>query len=205
MWEGGAHTELQVALVARGPETTRTSEDTIQLIRQLAAHHPDHQIAAILNKQGRLSGTGLTFTEPRVKRVRKQHRIPAAPPPDPGSGIFSIAQAASELGVNNITIHRWLREGLLPASRPPRTPPGGSASPRRSAPDSSPEVPDGLPPARPGRQTPRDRAPDRFAQGPTRRASRHPGHRRATKGPAYQATEHPLLDYLTNDGTRRAL
>ncbi len=117
VWEGGAHTELLVPLIRRGPETTRTSEDTIELIRQLAAHHPDHQIAAILNKQGRLTGTGLPFTEPRVKRARKQHQIPAAPPPDPDSGIFSIAQAADELGVAHTTIYRWLQAGLLPGEQ----------------------------------------------------------------------------------------
>src|SRR5205085_4906103 len=34
----------------------RTSEDTVTLIRRLAAHTADQQIAAILNKQGRCTG-----------------------------------------------------------------------------------------------------------------------------------------------------
>jgi excisionase family DNA binding protein len=117
LWEGGARSELQVALVRRGPESTRTNEDTIELIRRLAAHHPDQQIAAILSKQGRLTGTGLPFTEPRVKRVRQQHRIPAAPPPDPDSELLTIEKAASELGVTHTTIYRWLRTGLLPGEQ----------------------------------------------------------------------------------------
>ena len=117
IWEGGARTELTVPLVRRGPETTRTSQDTIELIGQLAAHHPDDQIAAILNKQGRLTGTGLPFTAPRVKRVRQQHDIPAAPPPDPASGLFTIDQAAEQLGVTHTTIYRWLRAGLLPGEQ----------------------------------------------------------------------------------------
>ena len=56
--------------------------------------HPDSQIASILNKQGRRTGTGLVFTEPRVKYVRQQNQIPAAPPPDPASELFTIKQAA---------------------------------------------------------------------------------------------------------------
>lgn len=116
-WEGGARTELDVALVRRGPESKRTPEDTVELIRLLATHHPDRQIAAILNKQRRRTGTGLVFTEPRVKHVRQQNAIPAAPPPDPASGLFTIDQAAAELGVTATTIYRWLRSGLLPGEQ----------------------------------------------------------------------------------------
>jgi excisionase family DNA binding protein len=116
-WEGGARTELEIALVRRGPESKRTPEETIELIRRLAAHHPDRQIAAILNKQGRRTGTGLVFTEPRVAHVRKTNGIPAAPPPDPHSDLFTVDQAAAELGVTTTTIYRWLRAGLLPGEQ----------------------------------------------------------------------------------------
>ena len=116
-WEGGAHTELQVPLIRRGPERHRTAQDTVELIRQLAAHSSDQQIAAILNKQGRLTGTGLVFNQSRVKHVRQQHAIPAAPPPDPDSGLVTIQQAAAELGVSGPTVYRWLKDGLLPGEQ----------------------------------------------------------------------------------------
>jgi excisionase family DNA binding protein len=116
-WEGGARSELAVPLVRRGGEAKRTPEDTVELVRRLAAHHPDRQIAAILNKQGRRTGTGLPFTEPRVRHVRKQHRIPAAPPADPASELFTIDQTAEQLGVTATTIYRWLRAGLLPGEQ----------------------------------------------------------------------------------------
>jgi excisionase family DNA binding protein len=112
-WEGSARTQLQVPLISRGPETTRTSEDTVELIRRLAVHHRDDQIAAILNRQARRTGTGLPFTQSRVQGVRRKHGIPAAPPPDPNSGLYTIAQAAEQLGVANTTIYRWLNAGLL--------------------------------------------------------------------------------------------
>jgi len=116
-WEGGARTELEIALVRRGAESKRTPEDTVELISRLAAHHPDRQIAAILNKQGRRTGTGLPFTEPRVAHVRKKNGIPAAPPPDPDNDLFTVDQAAAELGVTATTIYRWLRAGLLPGEQ----------------------------------------------------------------------------------------
>jgi excisionase family DNA binding protein len=116
-WEGGARTQLTVPLVHRGVESTRTPEDTVELIRRLASHSNDRQIAAILNKQGRRTGTGLPFTDPRVKFLRQKHGIRAAPSPDPDSGLFTIEQAAAELGVNHTTIYRWLRAGLLPGEQ----------------------------------------------------------------------------------------
>jgi DNA invertase Pin-like site-specific DNA recombinase len=116
-WEGGARTELTVRLNARGPERRRLSEDTVELIRRLAAHHPDHQIAAILARNGHRTGTGLPFTAARVRSARQRAGIPAAPPPDPDSQLVTISQAAAELGVSLFTIRRWLRDGLLPGEQ----------------------------------------------------------------------------------------
>ena len=69
------------------------------------------------NEQGRRTGTGLPFSQSRVKYVRQQHGIPAAPPPDPDSGLVTIQQAARELGVSNATVYRWLSAGLLPGEQ----------------------------------------------------------------------------------------
>ena len=117
-WEGGARTELSVPLKVPGAlEQDRVAEDTLELIRRLAEHHTDRQIAGILGRQGRLTGTGLPFTEARVRGVRRRAGIPAAPPPDPTSELLSIERAVSELGVSMHTIRRWINTGLLPAEQ----------------------------------------------------------------------------------------
>ena len=113
-WQGGGRSDLAVKLNARGPERHRLGEDTIELIRRLAEHHPDRKIAQILSRQGRQTGTGLPFTEARVKSARQRAGIPAAPPPDPDGELRTIEHAASELGVSVFTVRRWLREGLVP-------------------------------------------------------------------------------------------
>jgi excisionase family DNA binding protein len=116
-WEGGARSELQVRLNHTGPTQRQLAEDTIDLIRRLAAHHADEQIAAILNRQGRRTGTGLPFTRARVQSARFRARIPAAPPADPASELVTIQNAAEQLGVSTFTIRRWLRDGLLPGEQ----------------------------------------------------------------------------------------
>jgi len=116
-WEGGARSALSVKLIRRGGESIRTDEDTIELIARLAAHHPDQQIASILNRQGRRTGTGMPFTATRVKGARQRAGIPTAPPPDPDSETVSIERAAAQLNVSTATVRRWLREGLLPGEQ----------------------------------------------------------------------------------------
>src|SRR5438552_13599540 len=68
-WKGGAISELTVPLRRRQPKI-RTSEDTISLIRRLAVHYPDAQIAGILNRQHRTTARGLSFTANRVASLR---------------------------------------------------------------------------------------------------------------------------------------
>jgi DNA invertase Pin-like site-specific DNA recombinase len=116
-WEGGARTKLQLRLNRTGSGPRRLAEDTIDLIRRLAVHHPDEQIAAILNRQGRCTGHGLPFTRARVKSARQRADILAAPPPDPASELVTIQDAAAQLGVSTFTIRRWLRDGLLPGEQ----------------------------------------------------------------------------------------
>jgi transposase len=82
-------------------------------VRRLAEHHHDREIAGILNKQGRVTGTGLPFPQARVRDLRQRAGIPAAPPPDPDSQLVTIQQAAGELGVSGATVRRWLKDGLL--------------------------------------------------------------------------------------------
>lgn len=113
-WEGGATTDHQVTLPKAGTQAT-TDHDTLTLVRRLAKDYPDHQIAGILARQGRLTGAGKPFTAHRVRSLRHHHNIPAAElrTPPPGTEAVTVAQAAKELGVSTATVHRWLREGFI--------------------------------------------------------------------------------------------
>ena len=145
-WEGGARSELTVRLNRRGPERRRLADDSVELIRRLAAHQPDRQIAQILSRQGRRTGTGLPFTEARVRAARQRAGIPAAPAPPSDAQLVSLQRAAGELGVSVATIRRWLRDGLLPAEQ---TTPGAQWRIRLSTEVRArfvPEVPDGFVP-----------------------------------------------------------
>ena len=121
IWQGGAVTELSMPMTRKGEHTRATSEDTVTLVRRLAAHYDDKTIALILSKQHRRTATGLTWTKTRVKALRVSRGIPACTPPEPAnvgggsedSPVLTVPQAAAQLGVSKYTVYRWLRDGFI--------------------------------------------------------------------------------------------
>jgi DNA invertase Pin-like site-specific DNA recombinase len=114
-WKGGAITELTIPLKRRPPNRLRTDEDTIDLLRRLAAHYSDATIAHILNRQDRRTARGLSFTASRVQSLRHHHNIPCYQPPDDTQEgqPLTVADAAAELGLAPSTLHRWLNDGFI--------------------------------------------------------------------------------------------
>jgi hypothetical protein len=112
-WKGGAISELSVP-IRRKPPAIRTDEDTIDLLRRLAVHYPDAKIAGILNRQGRCTAGGLSFTASRVQPLRHHWRIPChQPSTDPMEGeLLNVTAAAKQLGIAPSTLLRWLNDGL---------------------------------------------------------------------------------------------
>jgi hypothetical protein len=114
-WRGRAITILDVPVPRFKPMGPRTDEDTISLLRRLAALYPDEVIAGILNRQGRNTATGERFTANQVGSLRRYRSIPRfqAPAEPPSGELVSIRKAAQILGMNTSSIHRWLADGFI--------------------------------------------------------------------------------------------
>jgi hypothetical protein len=127
-WKGGATSDLAVP-IKRGHRPIRTDEDTIDLVRRLAVHYPDAQIAGILNRQGRRTPRGLSYTAVRVQRLRKYWGIERHQPDDdpPQGELLTVKDAAAELGIAASTLHRWLNDGFVAGEQTPPARPGASA------------------------------------------------------------------------------
>jgi DNA invertase Pin-like site-specific DNA recombinase len=118
VWEGGATNEFVLKLNKTGGHFRTTDEDTVALVRRLAKRHDDKTIAAVLNKQGRRTGTGLAFTRSRVTSLRASYSIPVYTPAtvSPASDddlVVTIYQAERILAVDHSTIYRWLNTGFI--------------------------------------------------------------------------------------------
>lgn len=114
-WRGGAITTLDVSVPRFHPQGPRTDEDTISLLRRLAALYPDEVIAGILNRQERKTATGERFTANHVGNLRRYRDIPRFRPPSeaPDGELVTIHKAAQMLGMNTSSIHRWLADGFI--------------------------------------------------------------------------------------------
>lgn len=114
-WKGGVISEQEVNLLYRKVPPIRTEQDTIELVRRLAAHYPDAVIAGILNRQGRKTARGDRFTANKVGNLRRYWKIPrfdAAGATSDGE-LVTIKKAADILGVAASTVHRWLADGFI--------------------------------------------------------------------------------------------
>src|SRR6516165_10874802 len=114
-WRGGMLTKLDVQLKRYQVQGPKTDEDTLSLLRRLAAYYPDHVIAGILNRQQRKPAYGGQFTAVQVGNLRRYHNIPRFEPATefPSGEILPIQKAAKVLGVAASTLHRWLNAGFI--------------------------------------------------------------------------------------------
>jgi len=114
-WRGGRLTTLDLCFPRYQPRGPQTDEDTLSLLRRLAAHYSDDVIAGILNRQGRETAHGERFTVNQVGSLRRYNGIPRFEPPaeSPNGELVTIKKAATILGLVPSTIHRWINDGFI--------------------------------------------------------------------------------------------
>jgi predicted DNA-binding transcriptional regulator AlpA len=114
-WRGGAVSEIDLHLKRRNTPSIRTDEDTIELVRRLAAHYPDGVIAGIVNRQGRRTAHGDRFTADKIGNLRRYWKIPRfqSTTTPPAGELVTVQKAAQMLGLAPSTLHRWLSDGFI--------------------------------------------------------------------------------------------
>lgn len=115
VWQGGDTTQLEVALRRSGENSRLDEKAVIEDVRKMAESMTDAQIASTLVRRGIRTPTGLPYNVARVLGLRKRHGIAEYEPKpvDESEPTYTALEAAEKLGVSNITVLRWLREGFL--------------------------------------------------------------------------------------------
>jgi DNA invertase Pin-like site-specific DNA recombinase len=115
-WQGGDHTRLSVRKNKTGQNRWATDADVVELVQSLARQMPDDLIAAILNRSGKSTGRGNSWTRARVCTLRQHQKIvPYREGERAERGEVTLNEAATALSVSPSTILRMLRDGTLPA------------------------------------------------------------------------------------------
>ncbi len=115
-WQGGDHTALAVRKNRSGGHRWTTDASTSDLIRELARLMPDGAIASLLNRAGKRTGKGNTWTEARVRAFRTSHGIAVYRVGERiERGELTLEEAAARLSVSKMTVLRLIRRGALQA------------------------------------------------------------------------------------------
>jgi excisionase family DNA binding protein len=119
-WQGGDHTALDVATKVRGrwrdPKEADTEPQTAALITTLVRMLPDSSIAAVLNRLGKRTVSGLSWTSGRVQLFRNDHHLLAYHHGErTARGELMLDEVAEELGVSKMTVIRMIHNKTLPA------------------------------------------------------------------------------------------
>jgi DNA invertase Pin-like site-specific DNA recombinase len=117
-WQGGDHTRLIVKRNRPGQCRWATDVAVVDLVRALARQMPDETIAALLNRSGKSTSHGNSWTRGRVCSLRHQYDIAIYRDGERAErGEATLDEAASTLAVSTSTIRRFIAEGILPAKQ----------------------------------------------------------------------------------------
>jgi DNA invertase Pin-like site-specific DNA recombinase len=115
-WQGGDHTEMKVKKNKVGHTRWAIEAGVVDLVRVLARQLPDNAIAAILNRSGKPTAHGATWTRTHVCGLRNTHGIPVYRDGERAErGEVTLDDAAETLKVSRATAYRMVTSGVLPA------------------------------------------------------------------------------------------
>lgn len=118
-WIGGQVATIELRRGRIGVNRSVADPELVGLIREMANEFSDAQMARILNRKRLRTAKGLVFTAHRVSNLRHSYNIESgtAGQKQRSEDIYTAEEAAKFLGVNRITVTRWVEVGLLRGSQ----------------------------------------------------------------------------------------
>jgi DNA invertase Pin-like site-specific DNA recombinase len=116
-WVGGRHTEARVARRRAGGYPGDRSPGAVEVVRELGGRWPDRELAVTMNRMRCKTPDGLTWTTVRVAELRDRLGIATFDAAAERPRTISADAAAHRLGICVGSVHRLIREGVLPASQ----------------------------------------------------------------------------------------
>jgi DNA invertase Pin-like site-specific DNA recombinase len=114
-FKGGTTRTLRLPGPLHAGTARKTDCDVVSDIDQMLDHHTDAEIASRLNRRGRRSGTGCSFTATIVGRIRRTYGLRSRRDRLRDAGMLSLSELAQTLNVCTKTIKIWRDHGLLRA------------------------------------------------------------------------------------------
>jgi DNA invertase Pin-like site-specific DNA recombinase len=113
-WSGGCHTELRSSPRRNG--SRRKRHDLPAILDTLRKIADDEAIARALNRERITTPSGQSWTKRRVASFRRQANVPAFDPDlTQREGWLTQAEAATNLEISPMSVHRLIEAKILPA------------------------------------------------------------------------------------------
>jgi DNA invertase Pin-like site-specific DNA recombinase len=116
-WSGGRHTEVRVARVKVGRYPADRSPSAVEVMRKMGGKWSDLDLAVTMNRMRCKGVDGTTWTTVRVKELRERLGIAAYDPNAERIQTVSVDEAARRLEICVGSVHRLIRERILPATQ----------------------------------------------------------------------------------------
>ena len=116
-WRGGRHTPLRFTRVKSGHHRRCTEVEAVEVVKRMAGHYRDEQIAATLNRLGLRTGAGNTWHEARVCSLRHHLGLPIYHPDQQDHSRVTLEEAAARLGISVRAVRRMIENNILPAKQ----------------------------------------------------------------------------------------
>lgn len=114
-WVGGRHTEVRVARVRTGRYPEDRYPSPVEVVRRLGGQWPDRELAVTMNRMRCTSASGNSWTTVQVRELRERLGVAPFDPDAPREETISVDETAQQLGICVGSVHRLIREGILPA------------------------------------------------------------------------------------------
>ena len=115
-WQGGDHTVMEFLKNKTGQHRYSSAEDLEPLVRELARVQSDAGIVSILNRLGRRTGRGHTWTEGRLRAFRDDRNVSVYKEGERAArGELTLEETAEILHVSKETIRRLIASKELTA------------------------------------------------------------------------------------------
>jgi hypothetical protein len=116
-FKGGSTRSLELPLPLLAIDMRKTNESVVREIDRLLDTHTEGEIALMLNEKGMRSGTGNSFTQTIVQRVRRAYHLTSRYNRLRALGLLTLGEMAQRLGVTTSTVKYWKARGRYRAYR----------------------------------------------------------------------------------------
>jgi DNA invertase Pin-like site-specific DNA recombinase len=114
-WQGSACTDLSVQLPPKAADRFRYPSAEVDRIRELARRLTKAQIADQLNREGRRTPKGLSFTAKAIHWICWRYEIPPAQLKK--NEELTVQQVAKQFGVGIGVVHYWIKHHIVQTRR----------------------------------------------------------------------------------------